>query len=107
MIVVYGLLGLPSPELTDAAASATLVVGGARHLDALGVPAERRVVLGRIDPAIEALRALPADADAVVVASGDPLFYGVVRRMRASGLRVRVVPAVGSLQAGLRWERIR
>ncbi|MFT3877749.1 MAG: precorrin-6y C5,15-methyltransferase (decarboxylating) subunit CbiE [Propioniciclava sp.] len=99
MITVFGYLGSPRPALVDAAASATLVVGGRRHLDALAVPEERRVVLGRIDPAIEAIRALPEGADVVVVASGDPLFYGVVRRLRAAGLALRVVPEVGSLQA--------
>jgi len=99
VITVYGYLGAPRPALVDAAASASLVVGGRRHLDALAVPDGRRLVLGRIDPAIDAIRALPAGADAVVVASGDPLFYGVVRRLRAAGLALRVVPEVGSLQA--------
>lgn len=99
MITVFGYLGAPRPALVDAAASAALVVGGRRHLDALAVPEERRVVLGRIDPAIEAIRALPEGSEVVVVASGDPLFYGVVRRLRAAGLALRVVPEVGSLQA--------
>lgn len=98
MITVHGYLGAPSAELRADAAAADLIVGGQRHLDALAVPAERRIVLGRIGPAIEALAALPEDASAVVIASGDPLFYGVVRRIRAAGLRCRVVPAVGSLQ---------
>lgn len=98
MITVYGYAGAPSAELRAAAAEAELVVGGQRHLDALAVPDEKRVVLGRIAPAIEALAALPNAAKAVVVASGDPLFYGVVRRIRAAGLPVRVVPTVTSLQ---------
>ncbi len=99
MITVFGYLGSPSPELRDAAASASLVVGGRRHLDALSVPPERRVELGPLQPAIDALLALPEGADAVVVASGDPLFYGVVRRLRAADIDLRVVPTVGSLQA--------
>ena len=99
MITVFGYLGRPSPELTDAAASAALVIGGRRHLDALNVPAERRVELGPLQPAIDALLALSEGDEAVVVASGDPLFYGVVRRLRAAGLTVRVTPEVGSLQA--------
>lgn len=98
-VTVYGYLGSPSPDLVDAAASASLVVGGRRHFDALDVPEAKRVVLGPLQPAIDALLALPEGADAVVVASGDPLFYGVVRRLRAAGLRPRVVPGVGSLQA--------
>ena len=99
MITVHGLLGAPSDALRADAARAALVVGGRRHLDALGVADERRVELGPLGPAVEALAALSPEADAVVVASGDPLFYGVVRRIRRAGLAVRVVPAVGSLQA--------
>lgn len=98
MITVYGYIGSPSAELRAAAASAQLVVGGQRHLDALDVPADKRVVLGRIGPAVEALMALPDGDEAVVIASGDPLFYGVVRRIRAAGLACRVVPALSSLQ---------
>ncbi len=98
MIVVHGYAGNPSERLRSDAAAAELVVGGQRHLDALGVPAGRRIVLGRIGPAIEALQALDEQALAVVVASGDPLFYGVVRRIRAAGLRCRVIPAPSSLQ---------
>ena len=98
MITVYGYIGAPSAGLREAVAGASLVVGGQRHLDALGVPDDRRIVLGRIGPAIDALQELPAEARAVVIASGDPLFYGVVRRIRAAGLKVRVVPTVTSLQ---------
>ena len=99
MITVFGYLGSPRPSLVDALGTASLVVGGLRHLDALGVPEPRRVVLGPITPAIEALSALQDGEDAVVIASGDPLFYGVVRRIRLAGLPVRVVPEVGSLPA--------
>lgn len=98
MITVHGYAGRPGDDLRAAAAYATVVVGGRRHLDALAVPEDRRVVLGPIAPALEALAALPPDADALVVASGDPLFYGIVRRLRRAGLPVRVVPTVTSLQ---------
>lgn len=99
MITVHGLLGAPSDALRTDAARAVLVVGGRRHLDALGVESARSLELGPLTPALEALAALPPHTEAVVVASGDPLFYGVVRRIRRAGLAVRVVPAVGSLQA--------
>ncbi|MDN5572034.1 MAG: hypothetical protein L0G22_12410, partial [Propionibacteriaceae bacterium] len=38
MITVFGYLGRPSIELRNAAARADLVVGGRRHLAALGIP---------------------------------------------------------------------
>lgn len=98
MIKVFGFIGEITPGMQAAADAADLVVGGRRHLDALGVPEAKRVVLGRIAPAIEAIQALGEERNAVVIASGDPLFYGVVRRLRAAGLAVRVIPAVTSLQ---------
>ncbi len=109
MITVYGLLGEPSPALRAAAAGATTVVGATRHLDALAVEADRRITLGALRPAVEQLTRLPPDADVVVVASGDPLFFGVVRSLRARGLRPAVVPAVSSIAAafaavGLPWD---
>ena len=109
MITVHGLLGRPSTELRSAASSADLVVGGLRPLDALGVEAERRVVLGALSAALDRLADLPPAARAVVVASGDPLYFGIVRALRARGLRPAVVPAVSSVAAafasvGLPWD---
>lgn len=109
MIRVYGLLGVPGPELRDAAAAADLVVGGRRHLDALGVPVERRAVLGSLGNALDRVAQLGADARVVVVASGDPLFFGVVRGLRERGLRPGVATAPSSIAAafaavGLPWD---
>lgn len=109
MITVHGLLGRPSDELRADAADADWVVGGRRHLDTIGVPAGQRIVLGGLQAAIEQARALPESARIVVVASGDPLYFGVVRALRAAGLRPAVVPAVSSIAAafaavGLPWD---
>ena len=109
MIEVHGLLGEPTKRLRDAAAGADFVVGGARHLDALGVEQERRIVLGALRLAVERIATLPQDARVVVVASGDPLFFGVVRSLRAAGFRPTVVPEVSSIAAafaavGLPWD---
>lgn len=98
MIQVFGFIGETTAAMRKAADAATLVVGGRRHLDALAVPEDKRVVLGGIGPAIEAIQGLDEGQDVVVIASGDPLFYGVVRRLRGAGLPVRVTPAVTSLQ---------
>lgn len=109
MITVHGLLGAPSLELRMAAATADWVVGGQRHLDALDVENSRRITLGSLQPAVAQLAALPEEQVAVVIASGDPLFFGVVRSLRAAGLRPLVVPAVSSIAAafaavGLPWD---
>ncbi len=99
MIHVHGYLGEISPATRDLAGRVALVVGGRRHLDALDVPEERRVVLGALTPAVERLKSLPDGDDALVLASGDPGYHGIVRRLRAEGLELTVTPAVSSVAA--------
>jgi precorrin-6Y C5,15-methyltransferase (decarboxylating) len=95
-------------EAVRALAAATLVVGGRRHLERLDVPpGARTVVMGDVAAAVDAVTA--HDGPAVVVASGDPGFFGILRRLRSRGLDVRVHPAVSSVahafaRAGLPWE---
>jgi precorrin-6Y C5,15-methyltransferase (decarboxylating) len=104
------VIGYSGAELgADALAvlgSATLVVGGARHLAAVPVPEGARTVqVGALEPALDALAR--HDGDAVVVASGDPGFFGIVRRLRAGGLEVaRVIPAVSSIAAAFAAVRL-
>jgi precorrin-6B C5,15-methyltransferase / cobalt-precorrin-6B C5,C15-methyltransferase len=122
MITVIGLDGSPlSPEAAKVIAAASLVVGGRRHLTAVGLAAglpaagsagrrsdaPRTVTLGPLPPALDALAA--HDGDAVVLASGDPGFFGIVRALRERGLDCTVWPAVSSValafaRAGLPWD---
>lgn len=108
MITVIGYDGELSPRALDRLSRATLVVGGQRHLDAVPVPAgARTVVMGDVREAVaEAVR---HDGPVVVVASGDPGFFGIVRRLRSAGATPEVVPALTSVavafaRAGLRWD---
>ncbi|WP_232234091.1 precorrin-6y C5,15-methyltransferase (decarboxylating) subunit CbiE [Micromonospora chokoriensis] len=101
----------PHPALTPVLAVAGLVVGAARHLAAVPVPAGAdTIALGPIAPALRRLaEAVVAGVPAVVLASGDPGLFGIVRRLRAAGLPLRVVPAVSSVaaafaRAGLPWD---
>jgi precorrin-6Y C5,15-methyltransferase (decarboxylating) len=109
VITVVGYDGSPLGTAALAALErATLVVGGRRHLAAVPVPAgARAVALGGLVPALDELAA--HDGEAVVVASGDPGFFGVVRRLRDAGLKFRVLPAVSSValafaRAGIEWD---
>jgi precorrin-6Y C5,15-methyltransferase (decarboxylating) len=119
MITVVGVDGSAlGPRAEAALASATLVVGGRRHLAALpelaaagggpgSAPAARTVVLGELGPALDALA--EHEGDAVVLASGDPGFFGIVRALRERGLAAVVLPAVSSVamafaRAGLSWD---
>lgn len=101
----------PHPALAPVLAAAGLVVGAARHLAAVPVPAGAdTVALGPLAPAVRRLaEAVAARVPAVVLASGDPGLFGIVRRLRAAGLPLRVVPAVSSVaaafaRAGLPWD---
>lgn len=109
MITVIGLDGSPpGPEAAKAVAAATLVAGGQRQLAAVAVPAgARTVALGPLAPALAQLAAHPGEA--VVLASGDPGFFGIVRALRERGLTCAVLPAASSVslafaRAGLAWD---
>ncbi|MFD1833029.1 precorrin-6y C5,15-methyltransferase (decarboxylating) subunit CbiE [Streptomyces desertarenae] len=91
----------------------SLAVGARRHLEAAGVPpGVRRVVLGPLAPALDAVAAqLASGGRVVVLASGDPGFFGIVRvlaeRFGPRALEVRpAVPSVAAAfaRAGLPWD---
>ncbi|WP_433281039.1 precorrin-6y C5,15-methyltransferase (decarboxylating) subunit CbiE [Micromonospora sp. CA-244673] len=113
-VLVAGIdaAGRPAhPALAPALAGAGLVVGAARHLAAVPLaPGCATVVLGPLAPALRRLTAaVAAGTPAVVLASGDPGFFGIVRRLRSAGLPLRVLPAVSSVaaafaRAGLPWD---
>jgi precorrin-6Y C5,15-methyltransferase (decarboxylating) len=90
---------------------ADLIVGAARHLACVGVlSGGEQVVLGPLDPAVERLRtAVAAGRRCVVLASGDPSFFGIVRRLTEEGFSLQVTPSVSSIatafaRAGLSWD---
>ncbi|MFI6439807.1 precorrin-6y C5,15-methyltransferase (decarboxylating) subunit CbiE [Streptomyces sp. NPDC050759] len=111
MITVVGTGTAAPPQ--ECLAGAELVVGGRRHLDAAVVPADaERVVLGPLAPALDIIeRHHDKGSRVVVLASGDPGFFGIVRvlaeRFGPAALDVR--PGVSSVAAafarvGLPWD---
>ncbi|OIK28863.1 precorrin-6y C5,15-methyltransferase (decarboxylating) subunit CbiE [Streptomyces malaysiense] len=108
------VIGWDGSPLTDAARSAlgaaTLVAGAAHHLALPEVPpAAERIRLGSVS--LAARRIAGHRGTAVVLADGDPGFFGVVRTLRAPefGLEVEVVPGVSSVaaafaRAGMPWD---
>ncbi|MCX4761045.1 precorrin-6y C5,15-methyltransferase (decarboxylating) subunit CbiE [Streptomyces sp. NBC_01275] len=112
MITVVGTgTGAPPPE--DVLAGAELAVGGRRHLDAVRLPdGAERIVLGPLAPALDVVEEyVEKGRPVVVLASGDPGFFGIVRalaeRFGAELLDVR--PGVSSVAAafarlGLTWD---
>ncbi|MGW0944483.1 precorrin-6y C5,15-methyltransferase (decarboxylating) subunit CbiE [Streptomyces sp. NPDC002623] len=108
------VIGWDGSPLTAAARSAlgaaTLVAGAAHHLTLPEVPpGAERIRLGSVS--LAARRIAGHRGTAVVVADGDPGFFGVVRTLRAPefGLEVEVVPAVSAVaaafaRAGMPWD---
>ncbi len=110
-VTVIGWDGSPLTDTARAAlGAATLVAGATHHLALPEVPpAAERVRLGSV--ALAARRIAAHRGTAVVLADGDPGFFGVVRTLRAPefGLEVEVVPAVSSVaaafaRAGMPWD---
>ncbi|GAB7063733.1 bifunctional cobalt-precorrin-7 (C(5))-methyltransferase/cobalt-precorrin-6B (C(15))-methyltransferase [Streptomyces mexicanus] len=92
---------------------ADLVVGGRRHLQAAPLPERaERVVLGPLAPALDVIEEyLVGGRRVVVLASGDPGFFGIVRALaeRFGPERLDVRPGVSSVAAafariGLPWD---
>ncbi|WP_171117469.1 MULTISPECIES: precorrin-6y C5,15-methyltransferase (decarboxylating) subunit CbiE [Streptomyces] len=110
-VTVIGWDGSPLTTAARAAlGAATLVAGAAHHLALPEVPpTAERIRLGSL--ALAARRIAAHRGTAVVLADGDPGFFGVVRTLRAPefGLEVEVVPAVSSVaaafaRAGMPWD---
>lgn len=112
MITVVGTgTGTPVPD--DVAVGAALVVGGRRHLDAVRLPEDAvRVVLGPLAPALDTIAEyVGKDLPVLVLASGDPGFFGIVRALaeRFGAGRLDVRPGVSSVatafaRLGLPWD---
>ena len=98
-VTVIGCDGRPpGPEAAAALAAASLVVGAARHLDAAEIPDQaERLELKRLDDALDAIVASASSGRVAVLASGDPGFFGIVRALRARGIRPAVLPALSSV----------
>ncbi|MFL4947337.1 precorrin-6y C5,15-methyltransferase (decarboxylating) subunit CbiE [Streptomyces sp. MMS24-I31] len=112
MITVVGT-GTGTAYGTEALLGAELVVGGRRHLDAVRLPeTAERVVLGPLAPALDVIEGyLGKERRVVVLASGDPGFFGIVRALaeRFGPRRLDVRPGVSSVatafaRLGLPWD---
>lgn len=113
-VVVLGMAGDRATGPVDELASATLVVGARRHLGAVGLADEARAVpVGGDDGALgEVLDHIEgADGPVVVLASGDPGFFGIVRilgeRLGPERLSVHPAPSAVSLafaRLGVSWD---
>lgn len=111
MITVVGLDGGPLPDRArEALAAADVVVGGRRQLDAVAGAIAGNARTGVLDADLRSgLDLLARGGRRVVLASGDPGFFGILRAVRAEHADVEVFPAVSSVAAafaaaGLAWD---
>ncbi|TCP50793.1 precorrin-6Y C5,15-methyltransferase (decarboxylating) [Tamaricihabitans halophyticus] len=107
------VIGVDGAELAPGAAEllgqASLIVGARRYLDQYAPAGVTTVELGPLEPALHELSA--AAGASVVLASGDPGFFGIVRALRDYGLRPAVIPAVSAVQrlvarCGRSWDDV-
>ncbi len=96
----------------NAVANAQVLVGGERHLALFPQFTGERIALkGALDAALDRVAALAVEHQVCVLASGDPLFFGIGARVvaRLGGEHVEFVPAPSSVQwafarTGIAWD---
>jgi precorrin-6Y C5,15-methyltransferase (decarboxylating) len=105
-----GPAGLPASVLRQIE-QAEVLVGGRRHLDLFAeVPAERIPIVGGLDDVFSKIEAASAARRVVVLASGDPCFYGIGPHLaqRLGRERVEIIPHQSSVslafaRLGVSW----
>jgi precorrin-6Y C5,15-methyltransferase (decarboxylating) len=114
-VAIIGM-GMSPRDLTrahlDIIAAADVLIGGKRHLDAFKEsPAKKKAITKKLTDLTAFIEREMASKKVVVLASGDPLFYGIGPRLvDALGVRnVRVYPNVNSVAAafarmGAAWQ---
>lgn len=111
-VTVVGIDGRPpAPAAVAALQSAALVVGWPRHVDAVAdvLPAGAAVTVIDQDLRASLDAVAGAGGDTVLLASGDPGYFGIVRAVTAEHDDVAVVPALSSIAeafaaAGVAWD---
>jgi precorrin-6B C5,15-methyltransferase / cobalt-precorrin-6B C5,C15-methyltransferase len=108
-----GCAGLSS-RAVNAVAEAQVLVGGARQLEFFPQFTGERIVLGgavKVVDAVERVAALANESNVAILASGDPMFFGVGALVvaKVGAPHVEILPAPSSMQlafarAGLKWD---
>ena len=100
-----GCLGLSS-RATNAVARAQVLVGGERHLAFFPqFKGERIVLKDKLGEALERVAERAQEHDVCVLASGDPLFYGVgaLLNKKVGAAHVEVVPQPSAIECAF-WQ---
>ena len=99
ILIGVGCQGLTG-EQTGMLARCGLIVGDPRHLALVEEMAAEKLAISPLVPALDSIRLRLADGDVGVLASGDPLFFGIGRRLRKEfgGEQLVVLPALSTMQ---------
>jgi precorrin-6Y C5,15-methyltransferase (decarboxylating) len=100
-----------SPRARKAIEAATFLAGGRRHLELIGQNGrETFTITNNLQELADRLRRRTAEERCVVLASGDPLFFGIGHFLSESLGREQIIvePAISSMQrafakAGIAW----
>ncbi len=106
-----GCVGLPA-RAVNAVAAAQVLVGGQRHLDFFPQFAGERLVLkGKPGEVLARVAQLAEERNVVILASGDPLFFGIgaLAIEKIGREHVEILPAPSGMQlafarAGVKWD---
>lgn len=102
-VIGIGISGAPSlaASALDIISRAALLAGGARHLgEFVGFKGARLFVTADLDVLAKAIAAAVKKGDAVVLATGDPLLYGIASFLirRFGKAAVEIIPNVSAAQ---------
>jgi precorrin-6B C5,15-methyltransferase / cobalt-precorrin-6B C5,C15-methyltransferase len=109
-----GPSSLPA-ALLERVQHADLLVGGRRHLELFPTgPTRRLVIAGGLEPVLQQIEAVPAHQQTVVLASGDPCYFGIgpILAERLGREHVEIIPHVSSValafsRLGVAWQDAR
>lgn len=100
-LYIIGISDAPlSSQQEKLIANCALVVGAKRFMDVVGHLCVQFLEITPLEDAMKAVHKSLPDGNVAVLASGDPLFYGIGRRLlnEFSEERVEIYPALSSIQ---------
>jgi precorrin-6Y C5,15-methyltransferase (decarboxylating) len=100
-IIILGVSGNQLPAGSSACLhNSHVVVVSKRHEPLLTGTTARRIPIAPVREMVDAVAAALVHGDVTILASGDPLFFGIGRTMidRFGPDRVRIVPALSAVQ---------
>ena len=99
ILIGVGCKGLTT-EQAVMLARCGLIVGDSRHLALVEGMAVEKCPISPLAPALESIRLALANGDVGVLASGDPLFFGIGRRLfkEFGSERLLILPALSTMQ---------